>query len=212
MTETATRTSDGTSAAGGDAITTAMAPMIRQVVQELLTEAGRRLLDAAVDRAVSTVEGVTGRLEDVAENGGAGLSSALTGRSPEATAGPSSDQQPDGQGMASGLRARVGAAFGLLLRKAQQLLQFLAQQALRGLQALKQLTGRGEESGAEQELDQEQGDEFGQASTSRDTGDGPHDVTAEDDVDQADDELDDDQDEEQDADDPRRSHREVAAR
>lgn len=79
MTETAERatTNGHTLEPDADGVETPSLPTdrLKQAAQMLL----RALSDKAVGAAVNQVEGLTGRLTDVAENGGVGLSSALGG-------------------------------------------------------------------------------------------------------------------------------------
>ncbi|MDL5156969.1 SRPBCC family protein [Actinomycetospora termitidis] len=74
MTETATNTTNGTSAPGSiaDALPT---DRLKEAAQTLVT----RLVGKLGEAALTQVEGLADRLSDVAENGGVGLTSALGG-------------------------------------------------------------------------------------------------------------------------------------
>jgi hypothetical protein len=76
MTETAERTdTTNEQATGGDGTSTQPSDRLRQAAQALLHALGDRTVGAAVDQ----VEGLAGRLTDVAESGGSGLSGLLGG-------------------------------------------------------------------------------------------------------------------------------------
>ncbi|NMI02212.1 hypothetical protein [Pseudonocardia acidicola] len=133
MTRTATRATGGARRAGR----AVAADPAREVARAAMSEAGRRVLGVVVDRAVSRVEGVADRLDDVAE-GGIGLREALTGR----PAPPRSARKAATGKTGPGVRARVGAAFGLVVLRAVQILQFLQRLALHLLEALRRLARR----------------------------------------------------------------------
>jgi hypothetical protein len=102
-----------------------------------------------VDRAVSRVDDVADRLDGVAESGGTGLREALTGR-PAATRSERRDGEIAGKSGTT-VRARVGAAFSLVMYRAVALLQLLQRLALQLLEPLQRLARRPRTAPAEQE-------------------------------------------------------------
>jgi hypothetical protein len=145
MTRTATRATGGARRAGR-AVPTDPAG---EIARKAMSEAGRRVLGAVVDRAVSRVDDVADRLDGVAESGGTGLREALTGR-PGATRSERKDGEAAGK-TGTGVRARVGAAFSLVMYRAVALLQLLQRLALQLLEALQRLARRPRTAPAEQE-------------------------------------------------------------
>lgn len=110
---------------------------MRGAARKVMSEAGNVVLGAVVDMAVSRVDRVAARLDSVAESGGTGVREALTGR-PAAVR--SDRKHADKAGTA--VRARVGAAFSLVVASAVKLLQFLQRLALQMLEALRRLARR----------------------------------------------------------------------
>jgi hypothetical protein len=125
---------------------------IRAAAREVMSEVGNAALKAVVDMGVSQADRVADRLDAVAERGGTGLREALTGRPAPAR----SDRQPAHEAVTA-VRARVGAAFSLVVASAIKLLQFLQRLALQMLEALRRLARRPRttlpepETGADQE-------------------------------------------------------------
>ncbi|GAA1283867.1 hypothetical protein GCM10009609_55960 [Pseudonocardia aurantiaca] len=87
--------------------------------RKMMSEAGSVVLGAVVDMAVSRVDRVADRLDGVAESG-AGLREALTGRP-----APRRSDRKDAKKTGTAIRARMGAAFSLVVASAVKLLQFL---------------------------------------------------------------------------------------
>jgi hypothetical protein len=156
MTRTATRATGGARRAGRGVPTDPAGEAARKA----MSEAGRRVLGAVVDRAVSRVDDVADRLDGVAESGGTGLREALTGR-PAATRSERRDREVAGKSGTT-VRARAGAAFSLVMYRAVALLQLLQRLALQLLEALQRLARRARTAPAEPEsagADEEGADE-----------------------------------------------------
>jgi hypothetical protein len=98
-----------------------------------MSEAGTKVLGTVVDMAIARVDRVANRLDDFAESGGTGLREALTGK-------PKQQKKPRTTGTA--MRARMGAAFSLVVARAMALLQLLQRLALQVLEALRRVAGR----------------------------------------------------------------------
>jgi hypothetical protein len=102
-----------------------------------MSEAGSVVLGAVVDMAISRVDRVADRLDGVAQSGGTGLREALTGKP-----APRRPDRKDAKETGTAVRARVGAAFSLVIARAVALLQFLQRLALKLLKALRRLARR----------------------------------------------------------------------
>lgn len=89
--------------------------LIDELPMDQLKEAGQDLLEALVARAVGSITGkvedLTGRLSEVAENGGTGLTAALTGAQ-EMAQGKSPVKAAMGAGM-SGIKNKAKEALGM---------------------------------------------------------------------------------------------------
>ena len=133
VTRTVTRTTGGAEQAGRGAADRAASGAARKV----LSKAGNAVLGAVVDTAISRVDRVADRLDRVTESGGTGLKAALKGR--PAT---SRSDRKDAKATGTVVRARMGAAFSLVVARAIQLLQFLQRLAIQVLQALRRLARR----------------------------------------------------------------------
>ncbi|WP_147258892.1 hypothetical protein [Pseudonocardia hierapolitana] len=137
MSTTATRTAtdaiDGAPQAGRETTRSA----IRGAAREVMSEVGGVALRAVVEMGVSQVGRMADRLDAVAERGGTGVREALTGKPAPAR----SDRKPVRQA-ARAVRARVGAAFSLVVTAALRLLQFLQRLAAQMLEALRRLARR----------------------------------------------------------------------
>jgi hypothetical protein len=110
---------------------------IRGAAREVMSEVGSVALKAAVEMGVSQVGRVAERLDAVAERGGTGARDAPTGRRAPARPG----RKPL-HGAATAVRARVGAAFGLVVGGAVRLLRFLQRLATQMLEKLRRLARR----------------------------------------------------------------------
>lgn len=112
---------------------------VRGAAREVVSEVGNVALRAVVDMGVSQVGRVADRLDAFAERGGTGVREALTGRPAPAR----SDRKPATATVAAtGVRARVGAAFSLVVAGAVRLLQFIQRLAKQLLAALRRLARR----------------------------------------------------------------------
>jgi hypothetical protein len=108
----------------------------RAAARAAMGRAGHTVLGAAVDRTVLGVEGVAQRLDRVAA--GTAKRGSASGRQvadPRSVVGPV-------RRVGSQVGARVGAGFGLLMRTAIAVLQFLQKLALQALAALRDLAQR----------------------------------------------------------------------
>lgn len=105
VTGTATRATGGARKAAGRA----QSRVAGEVARKAMSEAGSKVLGTVVDVAIARVDRVAGRLDDFAEGGGTGLREALTGRST-----PQKKRRATGTAM----RARMGAAFSLVVSRA----------------------------------------------------------------------------------------------
>ena len=89
---------------------------------DALKEASQRLLSLLVQRAAGSatdrITGLSGRLTEVAENGGTGLTSALRGSQ---DGGPPKGEEEDGEEK-RGFFSRIGSAFGEIKDKATEAL------------------------------------------------------------------------------------------
>ena len=114
-----------------------VATIARQAVQDLLAPLTTRLLDAAADRALSTVKGLTRRLEAVDADGGTGggLKAVLTGDPVESDAA-SDREDGDGDEKPSILGA-VGNGFNFIVQHAIALLDLVTQWISRAWAAAK---------------------------------------------------------------------------
>ncbi|HEY4419911.1 MAG TPA: hypothetical protein VGN22_10350 [Pseudonocardia sp.] len=130
VTRTATRATGGARKAAGGAGSS----VAGEIARKAMSEAGTKVLGSVVDMAIARVDRVADRLDDFAESGGTGLREALTGK-------PKQQKKPRATGTA--MRARMGAAFSLVVARAVALLQFLQRLAMQLLEALRRLTGRG---------------------------------------------------------------------
>jgi hypothetical protein len=109
MTETAERSTDTTDDQDTDTSSALPSDRLKQAAETLLRALGDRAVSSAVDR----VEGLTGRLSDVAESGGEGLSGLLGG-------GGGGDSSDGGGGLtgalksgASSIKDKVTGALGM---------------------------------------------------------------------------------------------------
>jgi hypothetical protein len=119
---------------------------VRGAAREVMSEVGNVALRAVVDMGVSQVGRVADRLDAFAERGGTGARKALTGKPASAR----SDRKP-ARGAATAVRARVGAAFSLVVASAVRLLQFIQRLAMQLLAALRRLVRRPRTAPAEPE-------------------------------------------------------------
>jgi hypothetical protein len=105
--------------------------------RKAMSGAGSVVLGAVVDMAVTRVDRIADRLDGVAKSGGTGLQEALTGR-------PASRRpdRKDARETGTAVRARMGAAFSLVLSPAVALLQFLQRLAQKLLETLRRLARR----------------------------------------------------------------------
>jgi len=138
VTGTATRATGGARKAAGGA----GSRVAGEVARKAMSEAGNKVLGTVVDMAIARVDRVANRLDDFAESGGTGLREALTGK-------PTQQKKPRASGTA--MRARMGAAFSLVVARAMALLQFLQRLALQLLEALRRLAGRRRTAPAEKQ-------------------------------------------------------------
>lgn len=129
VTGTATRATGGARKAAGGA----QSRVAGEVARQAMSEAGNKVLGTVVDMAIARVDRVAGRLDDFAAGGGTGLREALTGK-------PTQQKKPRATGTA--MRARMGAAFSLVVARATALLQFLRRLASTLLEALRRLASR----------------------------------------------------------------------
>ncbi|GAA3049438.1 hypothetical protein GCM10010464_12090 [Pseudonocardia yunnanensis] len=133
MTDTVTRTATRATGGARKAAGGAGSRVAGEVARKAMSDAGTKVLGTVVDMAIARVDRVANRLEDFAESGGTGLREALTGK-------PKQQKKPRTTGTA--MRARMGAAFSLVVARAMALLQFLQRLAMQLLEALQRLAGR----------------------------------------------------------------------
>ena len=133
MTETVTRTATRATGGARKAAGGAGSRVAGEVARKAMSEVGNKVLGTVVDMAIARVDRVADRLDDFAEGGGTGLREALTGR-------PAQQKKSRVTGTAK--RARMGAAFSLVVSRAMALLQFLQRLALKLLESLRRLAGR----------------------------------------------------------------------
>ncbi|MHA6793947.1 hypothetical protein ACVGVM_10635 [Pseudonocardia bannensis] len=138
VTQPVTRAAGGAKRAAEGATSGATSEVAREAARRAMAEAGRRVLGAVVDRAVSRVDDVADRLDDVVENRGTGVREALTGRPGRRDA---ADRKKTAGG-GPGLTAQMGAAFSTVVYRALQLLQSIQRMALQLLEALQRLVRR----------------------------------------------------------------------
>lgn len=137
--------SDGSGArtsAGPGAVST----ITRQMAQELVPQLTSRLLDAATNRALSTVDGLTGRLETVAAEGGAvgagGLKAVLTGKSADTAGVGEKDLDGEESGDKPSILNKVGSGLNFVVQRTIALLELVKQWIIRTLAAAKQWLGQ----------------------------------------------------------------------
>ena len=133
MTDTVTRTATRATGGARNAAGEGGSRVAGEVARKAMSEAGNKVLGTVVDMAIARVDRVADRLDDFAESGGGGLREALTGK-------PTQQKKPRATGTA--MRARMGAAFSLVVARAIALLQFLQHLAMKLLEALQRLAGR----------------------------------------------------------------------
>jgi hypothetical protein len=105
--------------------------------RKAMSEAGAVVLGAVVDMAITRVDRVADRLDRVTKSGGTGLREALTGRP-----APTRSDRKDARETGTAIRARMGAAFSLVISRAVALLQFLQRLAQKLLETLRRLARR----------------------------------------------------------------------
>lgn len=159
-----------------------------QLAHELLPQLSGRLVDAAAGRARHAVDGLTGRLETVAADGGTagagGLKAVLTGQSPTDSAETSSEDEPD-SGATSSLLGKLGGGLSALLQHAIAVLEVIKQWARRALAAAAQMlhrdtpTDEDDEGGQDGEIahddsaDEDAANDAGQDAAAQDEADAP---------------------------------------
>lgn len=122
----------------------AMSAMARQVVQQVAPQVAGRLLDVVAQRASTSVDNLTSRLETLANEGGTGgtggLKAALTGKAPAPQKAGDSDE--DGESEKLSVPSRVRAGLGFVIEQAIQLLELVKQWVTRLIAAAQQWLGR----------------------------------------------------------------------
>ena len=176
---TATRSSNGQqdtgSGASGSPGSNVVSTIARQVAQDLLPQLTTRLLDAAADRGLNTVQRLASRLESVAAHGGTsdGLKAVLTGKSTEPNT--SGDQgEDDGEaGEKSSILGKIGTALNIVLQQAIALLEVVKHWISWAIAAAKQRLGRdsGEDDSAEDDAEGDSAD-YDEHDDAHDQGEG----------------------------------------
>jgi hypothetical protein len=133
MTDTVTRTATRATGGARKAAGGAGSQVVGEVARKAMSEAGSMVLGTVVDMAIARVDRVADRLDNFAESGGTGLREALTGRP---------TQQKKLRATGTAVRARMGAAFSLVVSRAVAVLQFLQHLAMKLLETLQRLASR----------------------------------------------------------------------
>ena len=117
--------------------------VLRAAGRQLLVTAGNQVLKAAVDRAVSKVDRTAGRLDAFAAREPRPSGSRVAGTPPKGAAASGPER--------SAVRAKVGASFSFIARRAMLLLQLIQRLARQLLDALARLVRRARGSAAHEE-------------------------------------------------------------